>query len=47
MLRLRAAMLAWDCGAREAAKHLGMSRSTMYHAVGPWTSKQNQARSGP
>jgi hypothetical protein len=32
-LRLRVAMLAWDCGAKEAAEHVGMSRSTMYKAV--------------
>jgi hypothetical protein len=33
VLRLQAAMLAWDCGAREAARRLGMDRSTMYKAI--------------
>jgi hypothetical protein len=36
VLRLRLAMLAWDCGAKEAAKRIGMDRRSMYRAMGPW-----------
>jgi hypothetical protein len=32
-LRLRVAMLAWDCGPRDAAKRLGMDRTTYYRAL--------------
>ena len=34
-LRLRVAMLAYDCGAKDAAARIGMSRSTFYKAVRP------------
>ena len=32
-LRLQVAMLAWNCGVGEAAKQLGMTRSTFYDAL--------------
>jgi hypothetical protein len=33
VLRLQVAMLAWDCGATEAAQRLGLSRSTVSRAL--------------
>jgi len=33
-LRLRLAMLAWDCGAKDATKQIGMDKRTMYRGHG-------------
>ena len=43
VLRLQVAMLAWDCGPKEAAGHLGMPRSTAYKALQPSMREASQS----